>query len=160
MIHSVQRANNVWGSSETHSVCHEAAVSFMLLSYETMLLCVGVEKLLTELVCVAGKLDEKRAPEADLRSVHSNPSWASVCRLTHSLSPVCCLCFSIFDDVGDYIVSTSSSSKPPKEKDRHRERDRDRDREDDSKSRRHSYFEKPRGDEHQVRLKTRTTSIS
>uniref|UniRef100_UPI0037E8200B protein Red n=1 Tax=Semicossyphus pulcher TaxID=241346 RepID=UPI0037E8200B len=78
-----------------------------------------------------GKLDEKRAPEADL---------------------------SIFDDIGDYILSTGSSSKPPKEKDRHRERDRERDRErererdreDDSKSRRHSYFEKPRGDEHQV----------
>ncbi|XP_068187086.1 protein Red [Antennarius striatus] len=70
-----------------------------------------------------GKLDEKRAPEADL---------------------------SIFDDVSDYIVSTGSSSKPPKEKDRHREREREREREDDSKSRRHSYFEKPRGDEHQV----------
>uniref|UniRef100_A0A4W6E404 IK cytokine n=1 Tax=Lates calcarifer TaxID=8187 RepID=A0A4W6E404_LATCA len=39
------------------------------------------------------------------------------------------------------------------DKDRHRERDRDRerDKEDDGKSRRHSYFEKPRGDEHQVR---------
>lgn len=70
-----------------------------------------------------GKLDEKRAPEADL---------------------------SIFDDIGDYILSTSSSSKPPKDKDRHRERDRDRDREDESKNRRHSYFEKPRGDEGQV----------
>ncbi|XP_030010107.1 protein Red [Sphaeramia orbicularis] len=74
-----------------------------------------------------GKLDDKRAPEADL---------------------------SIFDDVGDYIPSSTSSSKPTKEKDRHRERERDRDRErdreDDSKSRRHSYFEKPRGDEHQV----------
>uniref|UniRef100_A0A673BX88 IK cytokine n=1 Tax=Sphaeramia orbicularis TaxID=375764 RepID=A0A673BX88_9TELE len=65
-----------------------------------------------------------------------------------------CVCFSIFDDVGDYIPSSTSSSKPTKEKDRHRERERDRDRErdreDDSKSRRHSYFEKPRGDEHQV----------
>ncbi|XP_030294744.1 protein Red [Sparus aurata] len=72
-----------------------------------------------------GKLDEKRAPEADL---------------------------SIFDDVGDYILSTTSSSKPPKEKERHRdrEREREREREDDSKSRRHSYFEKPRGDDHQV----------
>uniref|UniRef100_A0A4W6E7V8 IK cytokine n=1 Tax=Lates calcarifer TaxID=8187 RepID=A0A4W6E7V8_LATCA len=72
-----------------------------------------------------GKLDDKRAPEADL---------------------------SIFDDIGDYIPSTASSSKPPKDKDRHRERDRDRerDKEDDGKSRRHSYFEKPRGDEHQV----------
>uniref|UniRef100_A0A674NHS2 IK cytokine n=1 Tax=Takifugu rubripes TaxID=31033 RepID=A0A674NHS2_TAKRU len=54
----------------------------------------------------------------------------------------------IFDDVGDYILSSSASSKPPKDKDRHRERDRDR--EEDSKSRRHAYFEKPRGDEHQV----------
>lgn len=63
---------------------------------------------------------------------------------------------SIFDDVGDYIVSTSSSSsKPSKDKERHRERDRD----DDSKSRRHShsYFEKPRGDEHQVNLHTHKT---
>lgn len=70
-----------------------------------------------------GKLDDKRAPEADL---------------------------SIFDDIGDYIPSTTSSSKPPKDKERHRDRDRDRDREDDLKSRRHSYFEKPRGDEHPV----------
>uniref|UniRef100_A0A3Q3IR74 IK cytokine n=1 Tax=Monopterus albus TaxID=43700 RepID=A0A3Q3IR74_MONAL len=69
-----------------------------------------------------GKLDDKRAPEADL---------------------------SIFDDIGDYIPSSTSSSKPPKDKDRHRERDR----ESDSKSRRHNYFEKPRGDEHQVRLR-------
>ncbi|XP_068600878.1 protein Red [Brachionichthys hirsutus] len=68
-----------------------------------------------------GKLDEKRAPEADL---------------------------SIFDEVGDYIVSTGTSSKPPKDKDRHR--DRERDKEDDSKSRRNTYFEKPRGDEHQA----------
>lgn len=66
-----------------------------------------------------GKLDDKRAPEADL---------------------------SIFEDIGDYIPSSASSSKPPKDKDRHR----DRNREDDSKSRRHNYFEKPRGDEHQV----------
>lgn len=76
-----------------------------------------------------GKLDDKRAPEADL---------------------------SIFEDIGDYIPSNPASSKPPKDKDRHRdrerdrERDRDREREEDSKSRRHSYFEKPRGDEHQV----------
>uniref|UniRef100_A0A671TPZ7 IK cytokine n=1 Tax=Sparus aurata TaxID=8175 RepID=A0A671TPZ7_SPAAU len=78
-----------------------------------------------------GKLDEKRAPEADL---------------------------SIFDDVGDYILSTTSSSKPPKEKERHRdrEREREREREDDSKSRRHSYFEKPRGDDHQVIRPTQT----
>ncbi|KAG7237501.1 hypothetical protein INR49_032250 [Caranx melampygus] len=57
------------------------------------------------------------------------------------------------EDIGDYIPSTASSSRPSKDKDRHRDRDRDRDRdrEDDSKSRRHSYFEKPRGDEHQVR---------
>uniref|UniRef100_A0A665TPZ2 IK cytokine n=1 Tax=Echeneis naucrates TaxID=173247 RepID=A0A665TPZ2_ECHNA len=62
-----------------------------------------------------GKLDDKRAPEADL---------------------------SIFDDIGDYIPSTAASSKPPREKDRHR------DKEEDGKSRRHNYFEKPRGDEH------------
>uniref|UniRef100_A0A672G4T6 IK cytokine n=1 Tax=Salarias fasciatus TaxID=181472 RepID=A0A672G4T6_SALFA len=55
---------------------------------------------------------------------------------------------SIFDDIGDYIPSTTSSSKPSKDKDRHRDRDRDREREEDSKSRRHTYFEKPRGDEH------------
>ncbi|XP_034406705.1 protein Red [Cyclopterus lumpus] len=96
-----------------------------------------------------GKLDDKRAPEADL---------------------------SIFEDIGDYIPSSTSSSKPPKDKDRHREKEREkekererekerekekererekekereREREEDSKSRRHSYFEKPRGDEHQV----------
>uniref|UniRef100_A0A3P8ND36 IK cytokine n=1 Tax=Astatotilapia calliptera TaxID=8154 RepID=A0A3P8ND36_ASTCA len=68
-----------------------------------------------------GKLDDKRAPEADL---------------------------SIFEDIGDYIPST----KPTKEKERHRDRDRERDRDDDTKSRRHAYFEKPRGDEHQVML--------
>ncbi|KAF7206907.1 down-regulator of HLA II, partial [Nothobranchius furzeri] len=66
-----------------------------------------------------GKLDDKRAPEADL---------------------------SIFDDIGDYIPSATSTTKPVKDKDRHRERNR----EDDSKSRRHSYFEKPRADEHQL----------
>lgn len=68
---------------------------------------------------------------------------------TPSRSLSLCL-LSIFDDVGDYILSSSSSSKPAKDKDRHRERDRDRDREDDGKSRRHTYFEKPRGEEHQV----------
>lgn len=58
------------------------------------------------------------------------------------------MCFSIFEDIGDYIPST----KPTKEKERHRDRDRERDRDDDTKSRRHAYFEKPRGDEHQVML--------
>ncbi|MEQ2305409.1 hypothetical protein AMECASPLE_037527, partial [Ameca splendens] len=62
-----------------------------------------------------GKLDDKRAPEADL---------------------------SIFEDTGDYIPS--ATSKPSKDKDRHRGRD------EDSKSRRHAYFEKPRGDDHQL----------
>ncbi|XP_056140524.1 protein Red [Lampris incognitus] len=61
-----------------------------------------------------GKLDEKKAPEADL---------------------------SIFDDIGDYIPS-SSSKPPPKEKERYREREEDK--------RRLSYFEKPQGDEHQA----------
>uniref|UniRef100_A0A8C2X146 IK cytokine n=1 Tax=Cyclopterus lumpus TaxID=8103 RepID=A0A8C2X146_CYCLU len=59
-----------------------------------------------------GKLDDKRAPEADL---------------------------SIFEDIGDYIPSSTSE----------KEKEREREREEDSKSRRHSYFEKPRGDEHQ-----------
>ncbi|KAM9788452.1 protein Red [Neosynchiropus ocellatus] len=78
------------------------------------------------------KLDEKRAPEADL---------------------------SIFDDIGDYIPSAASSSKPSKDKERHRDRDRERERERDrdrhaereeEKSRRHTYFEKPRAEELQV----------
>uniref|UniRef100_A0A3B4VP53 IK cytokine n=1 Tax=Seriola dumerili TaxID=41447 RepID=A0A3B4VP53_SERDU len=76
--------------------------------------------------------------DKDLRSVQHNST----------------VCKHIFDDIGDYIPSTTSSSKPPKDKDRHRdrerERDRDREKEDDSKSRRHAYFEKPRGDEHQL----------
>uniref|UniRef100_A0A3Q1CK14 IK cytokine n=1 Tax=Amphiprion ocellaris TaxID=80972 RepID=A0A3Q1CK14_AMPOC len=69
-----------------------------------------------------GKLDDKRAPEADL---------------------------SIFDDIGDYIPS--NASRPARDKHRDRGGDRGGDREDEAKSRRHSYFEKPRGDEHQVR---------
>lgn len=94
-----------------------------------------------------GKLDEKRAPEADLRWVGNVAThrWKVA---THATALTISVLFSIFDDVGDYILSSSSSSKPPKDKDRHRERDRDR--EEDSKSRRHTYFEKPRGDEHQV----------
>ncbi|KAJ4919220.1 hypothetical protein JOQ06_007862 [Pogonophryne albipinna] len=80
-----------------------------------------------------GKLDDKRAPEADI---------------------------SIFEDIGDYIPSAGSSSKPPKDKERHRERERERERERDrererekereeeSKIRaRHSYFEKPEAEE-------------
>ncbi|XP_051533940.1 protein Red-like [Myxocyprinus asiaticus] len=75
------------------------------------------------------RLDEKKALEADL---------------------------SIFDDIGDYIPSTSKSSRDnekerycekerEREKDRERERERERDR--DEEKRRHSYFEKPRADE-------------
>uniref|UniRef100_A0A673BPS3 IK cytokine n=1 Tax=Sphaeramia orbicularis TaxID=375764 RepID=A0A673BPS3_9TELE len=96
-------------------------------------------------------------PTTLIRSKADCPSMeVLLCHLAISVSPALklCVCFSIFDDVGDYIPSSTSSSKPTKEKDRHRERERDRDRErdreDDSKSRRHSYFEKPRGDEHQV----------
>ncbi|CAK6982794.1 protein Red [Scomber scombrus] len=83
-----------------------------------------------------GKLDDKKGPEADI---------------------------SIFEDIGDYIPSNTTASKPPKDKDRHRDRERDRERErerererdrererEEDKSRRHSYFEKPRGDELQV----------
>lgn len=122
-----------------------------------------VQTLSSVCVCVSGKLDEKRAPEADLRSVQQEQQHMDVelyicTTVQHRVS---CLCFSIFDDIGDYILSTGSSSKPPKDKERHRERDRERDRErerereEESKARRHSYFEKPRGEEHQVRL-TRT----
>uniref|UniRef100_A0A3Q1BST0 IK cytokine n=1 Tax=Amphiprion ocellaris TaxID=80972 RepID=A0A3Q1BST0_AMPOC len=55
----------------------------------------------------------------------------------------------IFDDIGDYIPS--NASRPARDKHRDRGGDRGGDREDEAKSRRHSYFEKPRGDEHQVR---------
>ncbi|XP_013856005.1 protein Red [Austrofundulus limnaeus] len=83
-----------------------------------------------------GKLDDKRAPEADL---------------------------SIFDDIGDYVPSNTSSSKPSRDKERHRdrerERDRDRDREEDSKSRRHTYFEKPRGEDQLVDMDTGPGSV-
>lgn len=77
-----------------------------------------------------GKLDEKKAPEADI---------------------------SIFDDIGDYIPSTSSKMSRDKEKERYREKERERDRERErerererdreEEKRRHSYFEKPRADD-------------
>ncbi|KAM9700173.1 LOW QUALITY PROTEIN: protein Red [Menidia menidia] len=72
-----------------------------------------------------GKLDDKRAPEADL---------------------------SIFDDIGDYVTTAAAPAKPanaksaakaaakPKEKEKERHRD-------EEKGRRHSYFEKPRAEE-------------
>uniref|UniRef100_A0A8D3DAL9 Protein Red n=1 Tax=Scophthalmus maximus TaxID=52904 RepID=A0A8D3DAL9_SCOMX len=68
----------------------------------------------------------------------------------------------IFEDIGDYNPSTAAaaaSSKLPKDKDRHRdrERERERDKEEDIKSRRHTYFEKPRVDELQVRQTGRET---
>ncbi|KAM3869027.1 protein Red [Diretmus argenteus] len=79
-----------------------------------------------------GKLDEKKPPEADI---------------------------GIFDDIGDYIPTTSSKP-PPKEKERHRERERDRERERErereDEKRRHNYFEKPRGDEHQQAVEMET----
>jgi len=73
-----------------------------------------------------GKLDEKKAPEADA---------------------------SIFDDIGDYIPSTSKVNRE-KEKERHREKERERNRErerererEEEKRQQHSYFEKPRADD-------------
>ncbi|XP_033834760.1 protein Red [Periophthalmus magnuspinnatus] len=72
-----------------------------------------------------GKLDDKRAPEADL---------------------------SIFDDIGDYIPTSSKSREKERHRERERERERDRERdrerekerEREEKSR-HSYFDKSRG---------------
>ncbi|KAL7854271.1 hypothetical protein AOLI_G00211150 [Acnodon oligacanthus] len=74
-----------------------------------------------------GKLDERKAPEADLN---------------------------IFDDIGDYIPSTSKPTRE-KEKERYRERERERDRErererereEEKRQHSHSYFEKPRADD-------------
>lgn len=67
------------------------------------------------------------------------------------------LSHSIFDDIGDYIPSTSSKMSRDKEKERYREKERERDRERErerererdreEEKRRHSYFEKPRADD-------------
>ncbi|XP_062308968.1 protein Red [Osmerus eperlanus] len=84
-----------------------------------------------------GKLDEKKAPEADI---------------------------SIFEDIGDYIPSTSKAVRD-KEKDRHRERERERDRERErerereEEKRRHSYFEKPRADDEALEIEPAPVSI-
>ncbi|XP_051956744.1 protein Red [Xyrauchen texanus] len=74
-----------------------------------------------------GRLDEKKAPEADLN---------------------------IFDDIGDYIPSTSKSSRDKekeryreKEREREKDREREKERERDEEKRRHNYFEKPQADE-------------
>ncbi|XP_072315783.1 protein Red [Eucyclogobius newberryi] len=84
-----------------------------------------------------GKLDDKRAPEADI---------------------------SIFDDIGDYIPTSSKS----REKERHREREKEREKERDrviererEEKSRHSYFEKPRGgaDEQALDVETGPGSV-
>ncbi|XP_051536553.1 protein Red [Myxocyprinus asiaticus] len=74
-----------------------------------------------------GRLDEKKAPDADLN---------------------------IFDDIGDYIPSTSKSSRDKekeryreKEREREKDREREKERERDEEKRRHNYFEKPQADE-------------
>lgn len=85
------------------------------------------------------KLDEKKAPEADI---------------------------SIFEDVGDYIPTTSKANRE-KEKERHRERERDRererererDRDREEEKRRHSYFEKPKPDDETMEIETGPGSI-
>ncbi|KAI4882279.1 hypothetical protein NFI96_027224 [Prochilodus magdalenae] len=82
-----------------------------------------------------GKLDERKAPEADLN---------------------------IFDDIGDYTPSTSKATRD-KEKERYREREKERERERDRERERerergeeekrhhaHSYFEKPRAEDEVV----------
>ncbi|XP_046899021.1 protein Red [Hypomesus transpacificus] len=88
-----------------------------------------------------GKLDEKKAPEADI---------------------------SIFEDIGDYIPSTSKAVRD-KEKDRHRERERERDRERErerdrerdreEEKKRHSYFEKPKADDEALEIEPAPVSI-
>lgn len=84
-----------------------------------------------------GKLDEKKAPEADI---------------------------SIFDDIGDYIPSTSKVNRE-KEKERYREKERERDRERErerdreEEKRRQSYFEKPRADEEAIEIEKGPASV-
>lgn len=84
-----------------------------------------------------GKLDEKKAPEADI---------------------------SIFDDIGDYIPSTSKVNRE-KEKERYREKERERDRERErerdreEEKRRQSYFEKPRTDEEAIEIEKGPASV-
>ncbi|KAG7465203.1 hypothetical protein MATL_G00173880 [Megalops atlanticus] len=86
-----------------------------------------------------GKLDEKKPPEADL---------------------------GIFDDIGDYIPSTSKTIREKekekekeryREKERERERERERDREEDK--RRRSYFEKPRVDDEAMEIEKGPGSV-
>ena len=67
------------------------------------------------------------------------------------------LCFpSIFEDIGDYVPSTTKTPRDKereryRERERDRERDRDRDRERErereEEKKRHSYFEKPKVDD-------------
>ncbi|XP_036403816.1 protein Red [Megalops cyprinoides] len=84
-----------------------------------------------------GKLDEKKPPEADI---------------------------GIFDDIGDYIPSTSKTIREKekekeryREKERERERERERDREEDK--RRRSYFEKPRVDDEAIEIEKGPGSV-
>ncbi|XP_048850724.1 protein Red [Brienomyrus brachyistius] len=90
-----------------------------------------------------GKLDEKKAPEADI---------------------------SIFDDIGDYIPSSSKNNRDrekeryrekerDRERDRERERERERDRDREEEKRRHSYFEKPRADEEALEIEKGPGSV-
>ncbi|XP_039629794.1 protein Red [Polypterus senegalus] len=78
-----------------------------------------------------GKLDEKKPAEADIN---------------------------IFDDIGDYIPSTSKAiqdkekeryreKEREKEREREREKERERERGKEEEKRRHSYFEKPKPDD-------------
>ncbi|XP_041947939.1 protein Red isoform X2 [Alosa pseudoharengus] len=88
------------------------------------------------------KLDEKKAPEADI---------------------------GIFDDIGDYAPSTSTKVSRDKEKERYREREKERERERDrerererdreEEKRRHSYFEKPRADDEAIDIEKGPGSV-
>uniref|UniRef100_A0A3B4ALQ8 IK cytokine n=1 Tax=Periophthalmus magnuspinnatus TaxID=409849 RepID=A0A3B4ALQ8_9GOBI len=85
---------------------------------------------------------------------------AYIVALVTLLSYSCfCVFFSIFDDIGDYIPTSSKSREKERHRERERERERDRERdrerekerEREEKSR-HSYFDKSRGGaEEQVR---------
>ncbi|MBN3297362.1 RED protein, partial [Amia calva] len=92
-----------------------------------------------------GKIDEKKPPEADI---------------------------SIFDDIGDYVPSTSKAIRE-KEKERYREKEREREREREREKerekererdreedkRRHSYFEKPRADDEALDIEKGPASV-
>ncbi|KAI1902946.1 hypothetical protein AGOR_G00021570 [Albula goreensis] len=88
---------------------------------------------------VQGKLDERKAPEADM---------------------------SIFDDIGDYIPAASKPVREKekeryreKEREREREREREKERDREEEKRRHSYFEKPRAEDEAMEIEKGPGSV-